>query len=112
METPEDHVHDPHNHRFMDPLFLAEMTPKYSVEERLAILEKQHLIFASVLQNISSDVAIVREVMEGSKTAFTVIKFLVRTIKFLGSIAIAIAAIWGVYITWKTGGLPDAYKPN
>lgn len=111
METPAEITHGPS----------GPSGPRaYTVEERLAILERQHLIFAGDLQQIKVstigleqvriDTATIREILEGSRVAFSVIKWLVRTIKFLGSIAIAIAAMWGVYIAWRTGNLPATYR--
>ena len=85
-----------------------------SLEQRITNLESQHLTILSTLNRRSQDidelVDWIRNAKQGTKVLYWLLQKGASCVIFLGKVAVAGAALWGVYIAWKDGHL-SSFQP-
>jgi hypothetical protein len=77
-----------------------------TLEARIAILESNDSTMKDDIKKITQNTELMVEILEGSRAAFKVIRWLGGIVRWLGGVAVACAAIWAIWVTWKTGAAP------
>lgn len=81
-----------------------------TLEERVDMLEKKDADLISEISRIKEDTELLVDLLKNSQSAFTVIRWIVRIVNYLGGIALAVMALWGLWIAFKTGQYPGGTK--
>lgn len=79
------------------------------LEVRVSVLEKNDKQMKDDIKKITENTDLMVEILDGSRTAFKLVITLAKVIKFLGGLSIAMAAIWALWVTYKTGQLPTQH---
>lgn len=76
------------------------------LELRVSVLEKNDSQMMVKLTKITENTDFMVEILDNSRAAFKLIRWIGKIITWAGGVAVAMTAIWAIWVTYRTGQIP------